>query len=713
MHQPYYVDSSTQTAVMPWVRLHTVKGYWDMICLMEDYPHMRASFNLTPVLVKQIEELASGIVRDEWWEWTRVPAAELTEMQRVHLLEHFFKINWDNLIRPHPRYWQLLHKRGMDLRHVDLKKTAKQWSEAEFRDLQVWFNLAWCGYKATSHFPELKELKTKGQGFSETDKQAVVRVHREILQRVLPKYRELAERGQVELTTSPFFHPILPLVFDTDFAKRCMPHTALPPRFSQPEDAREQLRLAVEQHARLFGSNPRGLWPSEGSVCPEMIPLLHDMGIEWFGTDEEILFRSLANENMSLQKGRERLPLYHGYEIEYEGARVSAAFRDRSLSDFIGFSASKNTPVRAAEFLVGHLRQIAEVADKEHGLAPIILDGENAWEYFPDGGEMFLRELYGTLCSDKHLAPLTFGDYFRAHKPAARISKLHTGSWIRADFDIWIGDPEENRAWELLGQARRYLEGQGSTQSEEARRKALWEIYAAEGSDWFWWYGPDFQTDSDSMFDHLFRRHLENVYLALGTKPPEVLKKRIRQAGIRLHYTHPKGLFQPALDGRVTSFFEWYEAGVYEVGKNLTTMYRGDRTLRAIYFGFNLSHLHLRLDFEPKANRADVRFRIHVVGSQYHLIEIEPATASAKVSVSRSSDGGLHFDHAAEAVQFSVGDIIELSFPAEQLGLQPGAHFGFFVQEHRAGVEVASHPENGVIRVEFPRPDFELENWQV
>src|ERR1051325_726271 len=233
MHQPYYVDPLHHRAVMPWVRLHAVKGYWDMIRLLEDYPAVHASFNLTPVLVKQIQELVQGRIRDEWLDWSRLPAKDLNEEQRGHLLEHFFKINWENLIRPYPRYWQLLHKRGTEPHRVDLRKSGRQWKEEELRDLQVWFNLAWCGYKACADFPELVELKRKGEAFSETDKETVLRVHQEILGRVLDKYSQAASRGQVELTTTPFFHPIMPLVYDSDFARRCMPHTPLPPRFSR------------------------------------------------------------------------------------------------------------------------------------------------------------------------------------------------------------------------------------------------------------------------------------------------------------------------------------------------------------------------------------------------------------------------------------------------------------------------------------------------
>ena len=712
MHQPYYVDPSTQTAVMPWVRLHAVKGYWDMVCLIEEFPEMRAAFNLTPVLVRQINELVDGSVRDEWLEWSRVPAGELTEDQRVHLLENFFKINWDNLVRPYPRYWQLLNKRGMEIRGVDLRKAGKQWSEGDFRDLQVWFNLAWCGYKAVAHYPELRELAAKGEGFTEADKVTVLRVHGEILRRVLPKYRELAEKGQIELTTTPFFHPIMPLVYDTDFAKRCMPRTPLPPRFTHPEDVREHLRMAVEQHEAVFGSRPRGLWPSEGSVCPELIPLLREVGIEWFGTDEEVLFRSLAQAGVQQEPGKERVAIYQGYQVEHGGAAIAAAFRDRSLSDFVGFSASRNSPQIAADFLVGHLQRIAEVADKQHGLAPVILDGENAWEYFADGGESFLRELYRSLSGRKEMIPRTFTEYFAEHKPSARITTLHTGSWIRADFDIWIGDPEENRAWELLGQARRHLEEQGSKVTDEARRKALWEIYAAEGSDWFWWYGPDFHNDSDHMFDLLFRRHLENVYRTLGTRPPDVLKKRIRQIGLRMHIEYPKGLLQPTIDGRVTSFFEWYEAGRYDVAKNQSTMFRGDRVLQAIYFGFDLETVYLRFDLDRKSKQDGVRLRVHFVEPKYRMIEIQ-CGKELNCSLAESLDGGITFQAPAKIDTVKQGDVIEVAIPTDKLAVKHGERACFFVEEFRDAVELGSHPENGLIAMRLPSSDFEMENWQV
>src|SRR3989338_9216558 len=267
MHQPYYVNPLTKTALMPWVRLHTVKGYLDMITMAGRHPEARMVFNLTPVLVKQIEELQRGEVADLWAEWTRIPAAQLSPLQKRQLLENFFKANWDHLIRPYPRYHELLTKRGYDLSHIVLDAIVPSFSKQDYLDLQVWFNLAWCGYAACAEFPELGELKAKGRGFSEEDKQTVLSVHHQILEMVLERYRALANSGRIELSTTPFFHPISPLIYDSNFAHRCMPWAALPPRFHWPADIEAQVRLAAEQHRRAFGRAPAGLWPSEGSVC--------------------------------------------------------------------------------------------------------------------------------------------------------------------------------------------------------------------------------------------------------------------------------------------------------------------------------------------------------------------------------------------------------------------------------------------------------------
>src|SRR6266446_882816 len=443
MHQPYYVNTASGFAMMPWVRLHAVKGYLDMVSILAEAPGVRVNFNLTPVLMLQIEELVEGKIRDLWLEWSRKPATALSENERLAILEHFFKIHHDNLLRPYPRYAELLAKRGPGFYRERVRAELRHWSAEDFRDLQTWYNLAWCGFTAERLYPELTELKRKGRHFTESEMVRVLEIHMEILKSIPKLYADAEARGQAELSTTPFFHPILPLVYDSDLAERCMPGRPRPKRFHWPKDALAQLQLAVEQHRRMFGSAPRGLWPSEGSIAPELVPLMKQAGIEYFCSDEENLMKSLRRGG----KDVDHLEIFQGWRVEHGGASVNAVFREKPLSDFIGFMAWRNEAHQAAEHLLTHFRHIADQIPHKTGLIPIILDGENVWENFKDGGEAFLRELYtGLEKSSDRLTSCTIENYLRRCPPKRTVKTLHTGSWICGDFDIWIGDEEENRA---------------------------------------------------------------------------------------------------------------------------------------------------------------------------------------------------------------------------------------------------------------------------
>ena len=304
---------------MPWVRLHCVKGYLDMVSVIEEFPGIHVNFNLTPVLLLQVKELVDGKIKDLWLDWSRKPAAELSDDEKFALLENFFKINWDNLIKPEPRFWELLNKRGLTLYRDDVRRGLRYFTTQEYLDLQVWFNLAWCGYTAFRSYPELREFREKGRNFTEEEKGRVLDIHMEIMALVLKKYADAEVRGQVELTTTPFYHPILPLVYDSAFAERSLPGRAFPKRFHWPQDAAAHLRLAVEQHTALFGRKPRGLWPSEGSIAPELIPLMQEAGIEYFCSDEENLFNSLKRDPGTQNTSVDHLDLFQGWRVAQVG----------------------------------------------------------------------------------------------------------------------------------------------------------------------------------------------------------------------------------------------------------------------------------------------------------------------------------------------------------------------------------------------------------
>jgi len=690
MHQPHYVDTIGGAALMPWVRLHATKGYLDMIWLVEQYPELHCTFNLTPVLLRQIEQLANREIADRWFDLAATPASDLTPQQQCALLEHYFKANWDNMIKPYPRYWSLLQQRGARCERGTLPTVATRFSEQDFRDLQVWFHLTWFGFAAQKLYPEIVALKQKGCDFTEEDKQIVFRCQQNILQTLIGRYKSAADTGQIEISTSPFYHPILPLLFDNRLARRAMPGCRLPPPFEHPEDARAQLRLAQEQHTRLFGAPARGLWPPEGSVCPEMIPMLTELGFEWFATDEEILWRSLPNQHTS-----DRELLYQGFWVEQGASAMKVAFRDRALSDFIGFSASRNPPRYAADLLVTQMEAIArkQTSQASDSLCAIILDGENAWEHFPDGGETFLRSFYERLHSHPSLRTVTFQEYFRAHSPRTTVSNLYTGSWINADFHIWIGDSEDNRAWQLLGETRAFLQTRKVEPSIE--RKAMEEIYAAEGSDWFWWYGDQFATDNDLLFDELFRIHLQNVYHLLNAPVPLALKTHICSSASPQTIRQPTNSITPIIDGRITSSYEWSGAGVYEAIQAYTSMFSSRNVLRAIYFAVDREMLYLRGDLsDPTTWPMGLVLRFHFARDPELILDVSGfETKKCHVRLTDAKP-----EQPAPRAVFD--QVLELQVPLQLLRCNSMTQFSFFVEVLAQGTVWERHPEVGSISIE-------------
>ena len=711
MHQPYYVNPLTKVAKMPWVRLHAAKGYLDMIDLVTAEPDLRVSFNFSPVLVRQILELVSGEVQDEWENLSRKPARDLDGNDRRQLLENFFKINWETLVRTMPRYNELLNKRGSHYSPAHFESVARTFTDTDFRDLQTLYNLQWSGFSAARRFPILKELRAKGRDFTEEEKNAVLDAHREILALVLGEYRAASDRGQIELTTTPFFHPIMPLVYDTNIARRCQPNHPLPSQFTAPEDVRAHLRLAQEQHLEVFGAKARGLWPSEGSVSPEIVPLMVETGFDYFCSDEGNLFQSLKQDPAWSHKNIDHVELFQGWRIHGGGASIQALFRERPLSDFIGFDAARNETSRAVEHLIDHLRNIAQVAPAGRGVTPLILDGENAWEAFPDSGEAFLTAFYRALVQTPGLETRRICDYFDAYPAQAETSHLHSGSWIRSDFDVWIGDPEENKAWEWLKETRHFLVERIARIGvpDDQVRAAWWEIYAAEGSDWFWWYGPDFTIDTDYLFDELFRLHLQNVYRILGIDPPAHLDVAICVAGADIGYTRPNRLIEPKVTRPTENFFDWLGAGELDLNRQQTAMFQGDRIGRKLYFGFGAQAFHLRLDLGRQPGEIGIRFLL----PRPMRLTLKPAGNRLEAHFETSDDGVTFITAPSGGVAAHWGHSLLVSVPCPLLEIEPGHEFAFFVQIFEGGLQRERYPERGAIEMTAPGRDFDAEHWFV
>jgi len=722
MHQPYYTDPVAGSASLPWVRLHATKAYYDMAFLLEKFPAVKATFNFTPSLLLQLQEIGGGTIRDLFQEHAQRPAADLTTEEQAFIVRHFFSANWATMVRPYSRYHELLVKRGMDVQGQDLERVSRQFSTQDLLDLQVWHNLAWFGYGATRRYPRLKALRTKNRNFSEEEKQELLALQRVVVQDVVPSYRRLLERGQIELTTSAFFHPILPLVIDTDTTRRARPDLPLPARFSAPEDAEAQLRLAVDFHTATFGQAPAGLWPSEGSVCPEMIPMVARNSLRWLATDEGILARSLESAQQPWQRHRD---LYQPYRVGPDGQAVTIVFRDRDISDAFGFVYHKTTVESAADDVLRRLRGIVNDAPQEEVVVSVILDGENPWEHYYDGGERFLSLLYTALSQhtlnhdELHVATSTISEALAAIPAPPQLTQLHSGSWINQDYKIWIGHQEDNQGWELLGHTRARLRDLAPNLPANRAQAAWNELYAAEGSDWFWWYGDDFDTVYKEEFDRLFRTHLRNVWMHMWLTPPDIFNRPIGTVAPKPgadRVTHPFAFIAPTIDGLVTDFFEWRGAGSINPHPPLGAMWKTEGIFTTILFGWSLEHLCLRLDPDDTSRERQSGMVVEV--------SLQCPQQTFRLSFSLAPSGTDHYtlSHGSSPDSWRVigpyhsivrRKVLELTVPLKDLDLERGQkiQLSLVVLEH--SLEVARYPFHNPVTLVVPGPEFDAAMWRV
>ena len=635
-------------------------------------------------------------------------ASDLTEAERRFILTNFFMINWETAIVPHKGYLRLLEKRGRHIYHNTIDDAIKSFTDNDIRDLQAWFNLAWFGFKADEKYEEIRELKKKGRSFSEDEKNSILNIQSEILKKIIPLYKSAEERGQIEISTSPFYHPIMPLLYNTEISRRSLPDNPMPEKFSNPDDVSSQIRLAIEYHEKVFGKRPNGIWPSEGSVCPEIIQILHNSGIKWTATDEGILFKTIGKKDKAGY-------LYKPYKAIYHDKDVAVIFRDQGLSDLVGFTYSKNPQAAAANDLIQHFYEIKNALSGDSHLVSIILDGENPWEHYPNNGSDFLRNLYKGLSDAEGLETVRINDYLNENPPSDTLENIHSGSWINSNFSIWIGSYEKNLGWDYLKRTREFLkEAEGAGQySLDDINKCYESIYMAEGSDWFWWYGDDFFSDNDEEFDRIFRTHLSNVYRILKNDVPSYLETPI----IQFHEVRPEkvpvGFITPLIDGRVTDYFEWLEAGCILSARHRGTMYKTERFLEEIYYGFDLNKLYIRID--PILNielEEDLKAEIIIFDNEeFRLVFPFGKRDVSSYKLIRAFNGKTEKIKDIESIK--ADKIIELSIPFSELNLKTGENVKINIKLEKNDIEIERYPQKGFILLTVPDENFERIMWRV
>ncbi|RME80698.1 MAG: hypothetical protein D6775_15555, partial [Caldilineae bacterium] len=662
MHQPYYRPPGSDEALLPWVRLHATKDYLHMAQAVEPYPDVHVTFTLVPSLAEQLQDYARGRLHDRLMKLAR--QSYFSPDDRRYLLNICFSIDWDNVIRRHPPYAALLDRRHLALLNPDY------FSEQTYRDLIVWFNLAWTDPNLLERDEVLAGLVAKGRGFTMEDVEKLEVRHRQIIGDVLPTYRRLQEQGQIEIITVPYFHPILPLLVDSEIARRATPGLPLPePPLRAPEDAQAQIDLAVAFHEQLLARPPQGMWPSEGAVSPEILPLVAGAGIHWLASDEAILGRSLRLYFERDDGGFVKRPdiLYRPYRLATPRGDVAMVFRDHVLSDRVGFVYRHLNGEQAAEDMIVRLKHIQH--QLRHGPTPplvsIILDGENAWEYYEHNGDVFLHSLYRRLQEDPDLQAVTVSEHLQTYPPPTTLSELASGSWIRGDFTTWIGDPEHTEAWRRLRDAREVLLTWAEREGEDERwQVARKHLFAAEGSDWFWWYSRHNSSAQDALFDQAFIDHLSAVYQALGeTPPPEDL---LPIQGAQWRKPVPVQPISPRLTAEPDPAAQWASAQTLRPTATGGTMQQAGGVIRALRYGNDAHHLYLRLELEDAIAAHQVEIAL-AVEQEHYLLSLGKGHTSLFLYRLRNGD---HHHLGAITARVS-GKILEAAIPLARVGLAP------------------------------------------
>ncbi len=656
-----------------------------MVHILEEFPKVHQTFNLVPSMMVQVAEYAAGNARDPFLECAAKPADALTDADRDLILEHFFHANPERMIHRFPRYGELYEARRAQ---KDSSFAKLAFAAQEFRDLQVLSQIAWFDEDFLENDTVVRELVRKGRDFNLSDQALMLEKQKQLLGLVIPAYHQAARSGQIEISTTPYYHPILPLLCDSDIASIAHPDVSLPRRFRYPQDAARQLGMARDYISAEFESTSVGLWPSEGSVSDEVFRLAAEAGFQWAATDSGVLDRTL--ERASGVEG-----LYRPYRWKQQDREIRVIFRDHFLSDLIGFVYSRMEAREAAQDFLARIRENCRsiLSRGRDALVPIILDGENAWEYYDRNGRPFLRELYQRVSDASDMTALTVSEAL-GRIDADPLDHIFPGSWINANFDVWIGAEEDNQAWEFLLAAREAFDAAQGV-AEENRRLAFEELLIAEGSDWCWWYGPEHDSPERPDFDRLYRSHLANVYRALGQNPPEYLSRPILKVAAEEFRQTPSGLIHPVIDGEVTSYFEWMGAGLYRADPRSGSMHGRQLLVREIYYGTDGAAVFLRMDFESRPEEIAGGFELHL------RFVLKPGANPVTVMV-HLENGAVRAEPAD--IKVALRQVLEIAVPFHAIGVEAGVPLQFAISMWRGGLPLGTLPYEGWLQVPTAEP---------
>ena len=719
MHQPVYELEGTY--LMPWVRLHAVKDYLDMVLVLEKFPKLKLNFNIVPALLDAILDYSENDYHDIHSELTVSDTENLTDDEKAFILNNFFSSKYETMIYRSETYKNLYQKR-----FAKDSADSNDFSAHELSDLMALFNLVWIDPIHFERYPRLKELWNKQTGYTQKDRIEIIDIQKQIIKEIIPTYKKYIQTGRIELTTSPYYHAILPILIDLKSStKSALTLEGLPQSLGMIDDAKLQVRSALNRIEEVFGVRPQGMWPPELCLGPKTLNLLAKEGIKWTISDEGVLANSINFDFIRDFKGNLNDP-YHLLKVyNYETNGINVIFRDRSIPNLINFEYAGINPNMAASDLFEKIKMIQSkllVSPDETHLLTIASDCENCWENYQNDGKDFLENIYSMIENDPTLETVLISDYIENDNHKKNLKKIYSGSWIDKTFRYWIGESEKNKAWALLKKTKDDFDSFVKEDSKNPNIKyAKREILIAEGSDWFWWYGEPNNSGQDYVFDYMFRERLKNVYIILGRQYPEYLDKTLITS-VEVPFRHPKRSITPRMDGLNSSYDDWYNAGSLSLLDG--PVFRENKNVDKILFGSDENNIYFRLHVNKGSgeisfvdrinqfyiytrnaskigNRAYIRL-ISKTDNPYPLL-VEKFEHELTLTLIKDTlypprlTAVLHpniwtLDNP-EGIKIVYEDVIDICIPFDKLGIETGETVEFFMANTDSGVKNTYIPQ--------------------
>ena len=735
MHQPVYQLSPTGDFLMPWVRLHAVKDYLDMALWAKKFDKLKLNFNFVPVLINAIINYGENEAHDIHSRLTITPQDELTNEDKIFILNNFFDANYQTMILANPEYhrlYQIVQSSGTEDTSI--------FSNQEYADLMALFNLAWIDPSFKTSNSELKKLVKKGKNYTLEDRIAIIQIQRDIIKKIIPTIRKLIEKNKIEITTSPYYHPILPILLDyKNIKKNSSPANDLQD-LKTDLDAKMQTKMALDRIEEVFGKRPRGVWPSEQCVSAKTLEMLSSLGVEWSLSDEGILANSINFEFEHDFKVyiKEPYHLLKTYKYKTSTSDLKMVFRESTIPNLIGFEYQNHNPIATANDLYDRIKvlqsKILSSPDNEH-LLTIALDGENCWENYLEDGASFLKTLYTLITEDDSLETVLLSDYLEKTKEDKLLPKIASGSWINRNFKLWIDEPVKDIAWTYLKRVRQdfanFVKREPLNPNIELARR---ELFICEGSDWFWWYGEPNDSGRDNIFDFLFRTHLKNVYRYLDLDTPKYLDDPLSDISTSKPSKYPKSLITPRINGKnvVDEDDEWNNAGYIEIPDG--PVLRESKLFDKIRFGNDQNNFYLKFHlnkyikenlelskrtyqmyiYTRKASHRQDLSPVRLINKTKNITpvsmekfhnEIQIAIRNNKLQLLRiikAIPGDMWVLEMSKSIETVYDEVLDLKIPFDILGIKSGETLEFLFINANYGVKDFYIPNETVLSVTRP-----------